>query len=163
MGICMAIALAAGLQLRYNLLAPSALPSVCSGTTTGDIGWDLLILESSNQLPGGIGVSITDESDPARNQVTTVFYRERKYRVEMRRNRRGACFAFDPPLPLERSKHTIKADFGIIRVRVSYFLVEKWPYALGLAVLLAWFVYLFKSDVRRPPDITEPAQADKDR
>jgi len=127
--LCTAMIVVAVLHFRYNVFARAAPPSVCMAGTTGDLGMDLLTLAGFHQVPEGISIPFTHESDAEGHQVATVAYRDRAYSVKMRKDGIGVCLDFNPPLPLKRSKWTIKADLNTLQNAVY----DRWPYALGLA------------------------------
>lgn len=136
------------LHFRYNAFARAALPSVCSATSTGDLGMDLLTLAGFHRLPDGIPIPFTHESDAQGHQAATVVYRDRAYGVTMRKDGLGVCLNFNPPLPLERSKRTIKADVESVQGVVYDFFFVRWPYAFGLGLIVVWLGLLAKRNRR---------------
>ncbi len=81
----------------------------------------------------------------------------------MRRDGRGVCFDFAPPLPLERTHRSIRADLENIQAGLTDFLFERWPYAIGLGAIAIWLVALAKRNRRLSAEMNDestPALAD---
>jgi len=157
------VAVIAVAHFRYDLFTATALSSVCSATTTGDLGMDLMTISGFHRLPEGISFSFTHDVDKEGHQMSTVIYRDRAYDVRMRKDRRGVCFDFAPPLPLERSHRTIGSDVASLQSGLTDFFFERWPYAIGLAAIAIWLVALAKRNQRMSAETNDesaPALAD---
>jgi len=123
------------------------LSSVCMANVSSEVDNLTLMMLLTPQLPHEAKLS----GDFYRHLVVT--YRERTYEVTRRKQGRGACFDFNPPIPLTGEKPKGAQGRGALADRLAASLSDYWYVVVILTALLFWFL---KTPPRRLADPREP-------
>jgi hypothetical protein len=99
------------------------LSSVCMPTVSIDVDSITLMALLDPKLPEGANLSGDFASDRL-----TVMYRDRRYEVVRRKQSEGACFDFNPPIPLTDRSPTASGARIPWDSRVANYLSTYWPY-----------------------------------